>query len=259
MRVCDPIRVTAVAEPAPERARLHGSGDSWAACPGVARAPAYTGAVVDGRDDAALLARLRAGDEVAFRDLVACHHRSMRRLARTFVSSDAVADEVVQETWLAIIKGLDRFEGRASLKSWMFRILVNRAQTRGAREHRTTPFSSLQEGDPDQGPTVDPRRFLPPDHPVAGYWSVTPSRFFELPEDRLLAQETAQLVAGAIGRLPARQQEVIRLRDVEGWESEEVCVCLGISAANQRVLLHRARAAVRAELEEYLAEEVVHA
>jgi len=183
----------------------------------------------------------------------------MRRLARTFVSSDAVADEVVQETWLAIIKGLNRFEGRSSLKSWMFRILVNRAQTRGAREHRTTPFSSLLEDDLPEGPTVDPDRFLPPDHPVAGYWARTPTRFFELPEDRLLAQETAQVVARAIDRLPTRQQEVIRLRDVEGWESEEVCLCLGISAANQRVLLHRARAAVRAELEEYLAEEVVEA
>jgi RNA polymerase sigma-70 factor, ECF subfamily len=220
---------------------------------------AYTGAVVDGQDDAELLVRLRAGDEIAFRDLVTCHHRSMRRVARTFVSSDAVADEVVQETWLAIIKGLDRFEGRSSLKSWMFRILVNRAQTRGVREHRTTPFSSLLEGGPEGGPTVDPDRFLPPDHPVAGYWSVTPSRFFELPEDRLLAQETAQLVGRAIDRLPARQQDVIRLRDVEGWDSGEVCLCLGISAANQRVLLHRARAAVRAELEEYLAEEVVQA
>jgi RNA polymerase sigma-70 factor (ECF subfamily) len=215
--------------------------------------------VVDGQDDARLLARLRAGDEIAFRDLVARHHRPMRRLARTFVSSDAVADEVVQETWLAIIKGLERFEGRSSLKSWMFRILVNRAQSRGAREHRSTPFSSLPEGDLEGGPTVDPDRFLPPDHPVAGYWSLTPNRFFELPEDRLLARETAQLVAGAIARLPARQQDVIRLRDVEGWESDEVCHCLGISAANQRVLLHRARAAVRAELEEYLAEEVVQA
>jgi RNA polymerase sigma-70 factor, ECF subfamily len=213
--------------------------------------------VVDGLDDARLLVRLRAGDELAFRDLVARHDRPMRRVARTFVSSDAVADEVVQETWLAIIKGLDRFEGRSSLKSWMFRILVNRARTRGAREHRTTPFSALEAVEGQDGPTVDPDRFLGPDHPAAGYWRLTPTRFFELPEDRLLAEETAQLVAGAIGRLPGRQQDVIRLRDVEGWESEEVCLSLGISAANQRVLLHRARAAVRAELEEYLAEEVV--
>jgi RNA polymerase sigma-70 factor (ECF subfamily) len=209
--------------------------------------------------DAQLLSRLRAGDEHAFRDLVTQHDRSMRRLARSFVSTEAVADEVVQETWLAIIRGLDGFEGRASLKSWMFRILVNRAQTRGVRERRTTPFSSLLPTEGEDGPTVDPDRFLPPGHPVAGYWSMTPNRFFELPEDHLLAQETTQVVLEAISRIPARQQEVLRLRDVEGWESEEVCQCLGISAANQRVLLHRARAAVRAELEEYFAPEVVEA
>jgi len=213
--------------------------------------------VVDAAGDAQLLARLRAGDESAFRVLVGRHDRAMRRLARTFVASQAVADEVVQETWLAVIQGLEGFEGRASLKSWMFRILVNRAQTRGAREQRTTPFSSLAPAEPEEGPTVDPDRFLPPGHPVAGYWSLTPNRFFELPEERLLAQETAQIVARAIGRLPDRQKQVIGLRDVEGWEAEEVCQSLDLTPANQRVLLHRARAAVRAELEEYFAEQVI--
>jgi RNA polymerase sigma-70 factor (ECF subfamily) len=207
--------------------------------------------------EAQLLTRLRAGDEHAFRDLVARHDRSMRRLARSFVSTEAVADEVVQETWLAVIRGLDGFEGRASLKSWMFRILVNRAQTRGVRERRTTPFSSLGPAEVDDGPTVDPDRFLPPGHPVAGYWTLTPNRFFELPEERLLASETTQVVHQAISRLPPRQQEVLRLRDVEGWDADEVCQWLEISAANQRVLLHRARAALRADLEEYFAPEVI--
>jgi RNA polymerase sigma-70 factor (ECF subfamily) len=203
-----------------------------------------------------LLARLRAGDETAFRELVTRHDRAMKRIALTFVRSSSVADEVVQETWLAVIKGLDRFEGRSSLKTWIYRILANRAQSRGAREQRTTPFSSLAPADEDDGPTVDPDRFLPTGDATAGYWSVTPSRFFELPEDRMLAAETSALVAAAIAQLPARQQQVIRLRDVDGWEAEEVCESLDLSPANQRVLLHRARSAVRASLEEYFTEVV---
>ena len=208
-----------------------------------------------------MLALLRAGDENAFRGLVGRYDRAMRRLALSFVASASVADEVVQETWLAVIQGLDGFEGRSSLKTWMFQILVNRARSRGAREQRTTPMSSLMALDAsvEEGPTVDPDRFLPAGHPVAGYWALTPNRFFELPEERLLAEETSRVVAEAIARLPSRQQQVIGLRDVDGWEAEEVCASLGISAANQRVLLHRARAAVRAELEEYFAAEVVNA
>lgn len=201
-----------------------------------------------------MLARLRAGDEMAFRELVKCHDRAMRRIALSYVRTPSVADEVVQETWLAVIQGLGRFEGRSSVKTWMFRILVNRAQSRGVREQRTTPFSSLSALDEEDGPTVDPDRFLPAGHAAAGYWSITPSRFFELPEDRMLAEETSALVAAAIEKLPDRQQQVIKLRDVEGWEADEVCQCLGLSAANQRVLLHRARAAVRAGLEEYFTE-----
>ena len=203
-----------------------------------------------------MLARLRAGDETAFRELVKRHDRAMKRIALTFVRSPSVADEVVQDTWLAVIKGLERFEGRSSLKTWIFRILANRAQSRGAREHRTTPFSSLAPSEDLEGPTVDPDRFLPAGHAAAGYWSVTPSRFFELPEDRMLAAETSALVTAAIEQLPERQQQVIRLRDVEGWAAEEVCECLELSAANQRVLLHRARSAVRACLEEYFTEVV---
>jgi RNA polymerase sigma-70 factor, ECF subfamily len=203
-----------------------------------------------------LLAQLRAGDETAFRELVTRHDRAMKRIALTFVRSPSVADEVVQETWLAVLKGLERFEGRSSLKTWIFRILANRAQSRGAREQRITPFSSLGPSDDEDGPTVDPDRFLPPGQATAGYWSVTPSRFFELPEDRMLAAETSALVAAAIEQLPERQQQVIRLRDVEGWEAEEVCESLELSQANQRVLLHRARCAVRARLEEYFTEVV---
>jgi RNA polymerase sigma-70 factor (ECF subfamily) len=203
-----------------------------------------------------LLARLRAGDEAAFRELVTRHDRAMKRVALTFVRSPSVADEVVQETWLAVIRGLERFEARSSLKTWIFRILANRAQSRGAREQRTTPFSSLAPSGDEDGPTVDPDRFLPAGHAAAGYWSVTPSHFFELPEDRMLAAETSALVAAAIEQLPERQQQVIRLRDVEGWDSDEVCESLELSAANQRVLLHRARSAVRARLEEYFTEVV---
>lgn len=201
-----------------------------------------------------MLARLRAGDELAFRELVTCHDRAMRRIALSYVRTPSVADEVVQETWLAVIQGLGRFEGRSSLKTWMFRILVNRAQSRWVREQRTTPFSSLSADDEEDGPTVDPDRFLPAGHAAAGYWSVMPSRFFELPEDRLLAEETSALVAAAIEKLPGRQRQVITLRDIEGWDADEVCQCLGVSAANQRVLLHRARAAVRAGLEDYFME-----
>jgi RNA polymerase sigma-70 factor, ECF subfamily len=205
----------------------------------------------------ALVARLQAGDEAAFRELVRQHDRAMRRLALTYVPTIAAADEVVQETWLAVIRGLATFERRSSLKTWIFRILVNRAQTRGARERRTVPFSSLVADDDDAA--VDPDRFLPSGHPVAGYWSAVPNRFFALPEERLLAAEATRLIAQAIAGLPERQRRVIELRDVEGWESQEVCDSLGLSPQNQRVLLHRARSAVRTMLEEYFAPQVVNA
>ena len=201
-----------------------------------------------------LLARLRAGDEAAFRALVKAHHQAMKRLALSYVASPAVADEVVQETWLGVIRGLDKFEGRSTLKTWIFRILVNRARTRGAREQRTTPFSSFSGSEDEGQATVDADRFLGPGSPFAGYWSAPPSRFFALPEAQLLAEETRSLVAEAIRGLPERQQHVIRLRDIEGWSAEEVCESLGLSAANQRVLLHRARANVRAALEVHFSE-----
>jgi RNA polymerase sigma-70 factor (ECF subfamily) len=210
-----------------------------------------------GGGDERLIAQLRLGNETAFRTLVKRHDGAMRRVAFSYVRDASVADEVVQETWLAVIRGLDRFEARSSLKTWIFSILVKRAQSRGVRERRTTPFSALATYDEETGATVDPERFLPADHAAAGYWALTPNRFFELPEDRLLAEETTRLVAEAISRLPTRQQQVISLRDVDGWEADEVCESLGLSAANQRVLLHRARSAVRSELEEYFGAEVV--
>lgn len=205
-------------------------------------------------DETALLARLRSGDESAFREVVKRHDRAMRRVALSFVPTASIADEVAQETWLAVIRGLDRFEGRCSLKTWIFRILVNRAQSRGAREVRITPVSSLVDADHGAGGTVDPERFLPPGSTFDGYWAVSPTRFFELPEEQLLAQETIELVAQAIDALPIRQRQVIQLRDVEGWDGAEVCESLGLSPANQRVLLHRARAAVRVALEAHFSE-----
>jgi RNA polymerase sigma-70 factor (ECF subfamily) len=198
-------------------------------------------------DERELIARLRAGDEAVFMALVDRHGPVMLRIALTHVRTRAVAEEVVQEAWLGVLRGIDRFEGRSSLKTWILRIVANRARTRGEREGRSVPLSSL-EG--DGAPAVDPGRFLAPDHPrYPGGWSAPPQPW---PEQQVLAAETLQHVRAAIGRLPARQQEVIVLRDVEGWDAGEVCDALGLSEGNQRVLLHRARSKVRGELERYL-------
>jgi RNA polymerase sigma-70 factor, ECF subfamily len=203
-------------------------------------------------DEQALIARLRAGDERAFVELVDAHSPVMLRLALGHVRSRCVAEEVVQEAWVGVLDGIGRFEGRSSLKTWILRILVNRAKTRGVREARCVPFSSL--GDPDEDePVVDPARFLPPDDSRwPGHWAVAPHSWAAIPDDRLLARETIERVGEAIRALPPRQQEVIVLRDVEGWDGAEVCAALGVSEGNQRVLLHRARSKVRAELERYL-------
>ncbi len=201
--------------------------------------------------DDELVAALRAGDEEAFRTVVREWHGSMLRVARIFTPSRAVAEDVVQETWLRVLGALDRFEGRSSLKTWVFRILVNTAKTRAQREGRTIPFSALQDVARVPEASVEPERFHPDDHPYhPGGWAVPPR---ELPEDRLLAAETRELIAEAIEALPASQRAVISLRDVEGWSSEEVRNALDISEVNQRVLLHRARAKVRQALEDYLA------
>jgi len=198
------------------------------------------------REDA-LVAGLRAGDEAAFRALIDMYHAMLVRVARMYVSTQAVAEEVAQETWLAVLEGIGRFEGRSSLKTWLFRILTNRAKTRGIREGRSLPFSSLE---PDE-PAVDAERFHGGDHAWPGHWSAPPSQF---PEERLLAGETREVIERAIEALPPTQRTVISLRDIEGWSADEVCNALTLSETNQRVLLHRARSAVRAALEQYLEE-----
>jgi RNA polymerase sigma-70 factor, ECF subfamily len=203
-------------------------------------------------DEAMLVAALRQGDEAAFVGLVDRYAPMMVRVAQTHVRSRAVAEEVVQETWVAVLSGIERFEGRSTLKTWIFRILTNRAKTRGERESRDVPFSALT-GEDDDGPTVDPDRFLPPDHPTwPGHWASAPLDWRTIPEDRLLGRETRAHLRDAILRLPERQQQVVVMRDVEGWSPEEVCDALGINEGNQRVLLHRGRAKLRAALEPYL-------
>jgi RNA polymerase sigma-70 factor, ECF subfamily len=206
-------------------------------------------------EDSELLTRLRAGDEDAFMTLVDKYGPLMLRVALGYVRTRAVAEEVVQESWLGVLQGLNRFEGRTSLKTWILRIVANRARTRGEREARSVPLSSLAtEGDED-GPAVNPERFLPADHPTyPGAWAIPPHSWARLPEEKLLATESLHEVRAAIAKLPPRQQEVIVLRDVEGWSPEEVSSALELTPGNQRVLLHRARSKVRADLEHYFDE-----
>ena len=199
--------------------------------------------------DAELVDRLRLGDEAAFLELVRKYGPVMHRLALSYVRSPAVAEEVVQDAWIGALRSLERFQGRSSLRTWLLRILANRARTRGAREARCLPFSALAG---DEAPAVDPDRFQGADGRFPGGWAAFPATWDSVPEERLLARETLELVDAAIKRLPARQQEVIVLRDVEGWSPEEVCDALELSAGNQRVLLHRARSRVRESLEKYL-------
>jgi RNA polymerase sigma-70 factor (ECF subfamily) len=201
-----------------------------------------------------LLAALRSKDEAAFTTLVDRYHSSLLRLAQLYVSSRAVAEEVVQETWLGVLQGLDAFEGRSSLKTWIFRILINRAKTRAEREGRTVPYGLAWDLSADRGePAVEPERFLPASHPEwPGHWASPPQSWGENPEARLLSKEARQFIQKAVDSLPPAQREVITLRDIEQWESEEVCNVLGLSESNQRVLLHRARSKVRRALEEYL-------
>jgi RNA polymerase sigma-70 factor, ECF subfamily len=202
------------------------------------------------QSDAQLVAALRAGDEGTFRTLVREWHSSLLRVAQIFVPSRAIAEEVVQETWLRVLGALDRFEGRSSLKTWVFRILVNTAKTRAQREGRSIPFSALRDPARVPEPAVEPERFLSDyDEHHPGGWAAPPR---ELPEDRLLAAETRERIAQAIDELPANQRAVISLRDVEGWSADEVRNALELSEVNQRVLLHRARSRVRRALEEYL-------
>jgi RNA polymerase sigma-70 factor (ECF subfamily) len=206
------------------------------------------------QDDVALVARLRAGDEATFMALVERLQPAMLRIARMYVSTQAVAEEVVQDAWIGVLRGLESFEGRSSLRTWIFRILTNIAKTRGQREGRSVPFASLA-GDDLGAPAVDPGRFDTPAGDARGHWSTLPDDWSGVPEERLLAHETLETVGVAIDTLPPMQAEVIRLRDALGWTSEEVRNALDLSETNQRVLLHRARAKVRGALERYLSSE----
>lgn len=198
-------------------------------------------------DDEQVLAALRAGDEGAFRDLVEANHASMVRVALLYTPSRAVAEEVVQDTWMAVIQGLLRFEGRSSLKTWIFRILSNQARTRGERERRSVPFSSISDG-----PTgIEPHHFRPSSDRWPAHWVEAPKPWSDDVLERLEGAETRAVVMNAVRLLPPNQRDVITLRDVEGWTAEEVCATLGISLGNQRVLLHRARTRVRAALDRY--------
>ena len=203
-----------------------------------------------------LVQALRAGDEAAFEALIERYHASLVRLAMLYVSDRAIAEDVTQETWLGVLEGLPRFEGRASLKTWLFRILTNRAKTRGQRESRSIPFSAFWDPDAEPAePAVSPERFLPDDNPVTPHhWAVKPAAWDEIPEEYFLTRETLAHVQKAIEALPPSQREVITLRDIEGWTADEVCNALEISETNQRVLLHRARARVRRTLEVYFDE-----
>jgi RNA polymerase sigma-70 factor (ECF subfamily) len=205
-------------------------------------------------EDADLVQRLRDADESAFVQLIDRYGMTMLRVAQMYVRDRATAEEVVQETWLAVLNGIDRFEERSSLKTWLFRILTNRAKTRGEREGRMVPFSSLAGANPEADePSVDPDRFLGPDSPRPGAWAAPPVPW---PEDKLLEGETLGVIEMAIDDLPDAQREVILLRDVDGWTPMEVSDVLGITDGNQRVLLHRARSKVRAALEQYLNPEI---
>jgi RNA polymerase sigma-70 factor, ECF subfamily len=174
----------------------------------------------------------------------------MVRVAQIYVGSRAIAEEVAQEAWVGVLNGLERFEGRSSLKTWVFRIVTNLAKTRAVREGRTIPFSSLRTPENVPEPAVEPTRFRPHDDPRwPGHWASKPG---EWPEERLLAAETIAVADAAIDALPSSQRAVITLRDVEGWSSDEVRNALELTETNQRVLLHRARSKVRKALEEHL-------
>jgi RNA polymerase sigma-70 factor (ECF subfamily) len=210
-------------------------------------------------DDDELLARLRDGDESAFAGLVTRWSPMMLRVARSHVSTEASSEEIVQETWMAVIRGLEAFEGRSSLRTWVFRILTNLAKTRGVREARSVPMSSWRPAD-DGGPTVDPDRFQSSGGDYPHNWTPVgaPVPWEPGPEQSAVAGEIRRLLAAALADLPDRQRAVVTLRDVHGLSSEEVCGTLDLSQANQRVLLHRGRARLRTVLEDYYrgAEEV---
>jgi len=200
-----------------------------------------------------LIERLRSGDEAAFMGLVEQQGAVLRRIARMY-TPDAIADDVVQETWIAVLRGIDGFEGRASLRTWIVRILINIARTHGAREQRQIPFSAFTDPSAESEASVDPDRFQGPESRFPGGWISFPEHWDEQPEQRYLSTEGVAVAGQAIAELPPAQREVVTLRDVEGWSSDEVSETLAISPGNQRVLLHRGRSRVRRALETVMAE-----
>jgi RNA polymerase sigma-70 factor (ECF subfamily) len=206
-----------------------------------------------GANDAPLLARLRSGDEAAFQALIERYHPGVVRVCQYYLRDRSLAEEAAQETWLAMLRGLDRFEARSSLKTWLYGIAANTARSRARREQRTVTFSSItrHETEPFE-PAVDPSRFRAPDQPYPGGWVSFPPSWGDAPEQRFLSGEVHGQIHMAINSLPESQREVVRLRDVEGFSAREVCDILGVSEANQRVLLHRGRSKVRGALEHYL-------
>jgi RNA polymerase sigma-70 factor (ECF subfamily) len=203
--------------------------------------------------DEELVEQLRGGDESAFSEIFERYHTAMVSLAVVYVRSWSVAEEVAQDTWIAVLNGIDRFEGRSSLKTWIYRILINRAMTRGKRENRCLAFSVVWEQAGRSGEAaVDPAHFISASGATCGAWAAAPQPWEDQPEERLLSGEVRERLQDAIEQLPLSQRTVITLRDVEGWSSSEVCNTLDISETNQRVLLHRARAKVRRALEGYL-------
>ena len=205
------------------------------------------------RADRDAVAALRDGDERVFRELFERHYPMMKRVARGYVPSDAVADEVVQDTWLAVVTGIDRFGERSALSTWILSILINQAKSHGVRERRSMPLSCTSAA---ADPAVDPDRFQGDEDAWPGHWA-TPPRPWQMPERRLLSLEARAQLKSALAELPARQRLVVGLRDVEGFDSHEVCKLLGLSEENQRVLLHRGRSRLRARLEAYVESDCV--
>jgi RNA polymerase sigma-70 factor, ECF subfamily len=195
-----------------------------------------------------LVQALRAGDEAAFGRLVDAHGASMLRVAGLYVRDRAVAQEVVQDAWVAVLRGVGRFEGRSSLRTWIFSILVNIAKTRGAREARTVPFAALGDDMEAGDRSVPADRFLPEGSAWAGHWAAGPAEW-EGPLERLLSRELRAMLEAAVAGLPDAQRRVVSLRDIEGWSAEEVCELLGLTEVNQRVLLHRGRSRLRSALD----------
>lgn len=197
------------------------------------------------------VAAMRRGDDEVFAQVVDRYHGQLIRLAASYVRDRAVVEEVVQDTWMAVICGIDRFEGRSSFKTWLFRIMTNIAKKRGARERRSVPLSALGVPSDDEGAAPDIDCFLPDGRVWAGHWAASPASWGAQPIERLLANESRDVIENAIERLPALQRRVITLRDVEGWSPQDVCDVLGISDGNHRIVLHRARTKVRAALDAY--------